>query len=76
MQALANTLWAFSKLGYKQLELTNAILTAATASDMRHFNSQNISNIVRSCFLRMNLCSNALAGTIASAHHIAHVATF
>lgn len=47
MQALSNTLWAVSKLGYKDEELMHAIAGCATAK-IASFNAQNIANTVSS----------------------------
>lgn len=45
MQALSNTLWALSKLGFLNIPLLDAMAAVATKK-LSEFNSQNIANTV------------------------------
>jgi hypothetical protein len=53
LQALSNTVWAFSKLGQEDKALLEAV-AVASVPQLSQFNAQNLANLVKAAWLKQS----------------------
>jgi hypothetical protein len=65
LQALSNTVWAFSKLGQEDKALLDAV-AVASVPQLSQFNAQNLANLVTPTWLHQAKPQTNLHGTCTS----------